>query len=337
MNRRQMLQSLSCGFGYLALAGVAAEAAAKSRGPLAPRAPHFPARAKRIIFMFMRGGPSQFETFDYNPEFERAAKAGSVMPSAFQFARHGQSGLPISELFPNVAKHADDLCLLHGLHTDSPAHPQAVVQTHTGTFNFTRPSLGAWVVYGLGTENQDLPGFMTINPAGFGGAENSGSAFLPASFQGTPFQTRSGTIPNIANKDLGPAAQREQIDLIQSLNRRYMSRGVDTPRVEGLIESYELAFRMQTAVPAVLDLQAESQATRKMYGLDQAETKEFGTQCLLARRLAEAGVRFIELGHGDWDHHNGLKERIQTNAEEIDQPIAALIADLKQRGLLKDT
>src|SRR5207244_2695111 len=210
--------------------------------PLAPRAPHCPARAKRIIFMFMRGGPSQFETFDYDPQFEAAARAGSVMPSSFKFARHGQSGVYISELFPNLAKHADDLCFLHGMQTDSPAHPQAVVQTHTGTFNFTRPSFGAWVVYGLGTENQDLPGFVTINPAGFGGSENYGSAFLPASYQGTPYQTRTGTIPNISNKDTTADAQREQLDLVQALNRRYMERGVAMPEVEGLIQSYELAF-----------------------------------------------------------------------------------------------
>src|SRR2546422_3265814 len=213
MNRRELLQSLSCGFGYLALTGL--EASAAGVNPLAPRAPHFTPKAKRVIFLFMQGGPSQHETFDYNPEL--AAASGNVMQPAFKFARSGESGLPISELFPNLAKQADELCLLNGMHTDSPAHPQATIEMHTGSFNFVRPSMGAWVVYGLGTENQDLPGFITINPIGLGGAQNFGSAFLPATYQGTPYQTRTGKLPNIANPDLTGDAQRKQIDLIQSL------------------------------------------------------------------------------------------------------------------------
>ena len=335
MNRRELLQSLSCGFGYLAFTGIRATAA--SVNPLAPRAPHFTPRAKRVIFLFMQGGPSQHETFDYNPELSAAANSGNVMKPAFQFVKSGESGLPISELFPNLAKQADELCLLNGLYTDSPAHPQATIEMHTGSFNFVRPSMGSWVVYGLGTENQDLPGFITINPAGLGGATNYGSAFLPASYQGTPYQTRTGKLPNIANPEMKGEAQRRQLDLIQSLNREYLEQAKADAELEGVIQSYEMAFRMQSSVPGVLDLKGESEATRKLYGLDQAATRDFGTQCLLARRLAEAGVRFIEISNNGWDHHNNLRQRIQQNAREVDQPIAALIADLKQRGLLKDT
>ena len=338
MNRREMLRSLSCGFGYLALAGLTAEGASKAgTTPLAPRAPHFTPKAKRVIFLYMQGAPSQHETFDYNPELAAAAKSGNVMNSAYKFTPCGQSGLPISELFPNLGKQADELCLLNGMHTDSPAHPQATIELHTGSFNFVRPSMGAWVVYGLGTENQDLPGFITINPIGLGGAQNFGSAFLPATYQGTPYQTRTGKLPNIANPDLTGDAQRKQIDLIQSLNKEYLHKATVDPELEGVIQSYEMAFRMQSSVPGILDLKGESEATKKLYGLDKPFTRDFGTQCLLARRLAEAGVRFIEVSHGNWDHHANLRARITQTSREIDQPIAGLIEDLKQRGMLKDT
>ncbi|MCS7023341.1 MAG: DUF1501 domain-containing protein [Bryobacteraceae bacterium] len=337
LSRRQLLQSWGCGFGYLAFASLAS-AASNYRSPLAPRQPHFPARAKRVIFLFMQGAPSQYETFEYSAELASAAqKSSSLMAPAFRFAQHGQSGHFISELFPHLAKQADELCILNGLHTDSPAHPQATIHLHTGSFNFVRPSLGAWVVYGLGTENQDLPGFITINPAPLGGAQNYGSAFLPAAYQGTPYQTRSGKLPNIDNQELGREEQRKQLDLIQSLNRGFLEKAKVDPELEGVIESYELAFRMQSAVPKVLSLKGESDAIRKLYGLDDPQTRDFGTQCLLARRLAEAGVRFIEISHGNWDHHSNLRQRIRQTAREIDQPVAALIADLKQRDMLKDT
>jgi len=342
LNRRELLHSLSCGFGYMAFSGLStSRAIAAAVNPLAPKAPHFPARAKRVIFMFMQGAPSQHETFDYNPELGAAdgksEGKGNIMKPAFEFTRSGQSGLPISNLFPELQKQADELCLLNGMCADSPAHPQATIQIHTGSFTFVRPSMGAWVVYGLGTENQDLPGFITINPVGQGASQNYGSAFLPASYQGTPYQTRTGKLPNIANPDLQADAQRKQLDLIQSLNKEYLQKATTDPELEGVIQSYEMAFRMQSSVPGVLDLKGESEATRKMYGLDKQVTKDFGTQCLIARRLAEKGVRFIEISNGGWDHHNNLRQRIQQNAREIDQPIAALIADLKQRGLLNDT
>ncbi len=336
MNRRELLQTLSCGFGYTAFAGLStSRALASTLNPLAPKSPHFPARAKRVIFMFMEGGPSQHETFDYNPEL--ASASGNIMKAAFGFKEQGQSGLHVSELFPNIGKQADELCILNGLYADSPAHPQAQIQMHTGSFTFVRPSMGAWVVYGLGTENQDLPGFITINPGGLGGAQNFGSAFLPASFQGTPYATRTGKLPNIANPDLQHDDQRKQLDLIQSLNKEYLHKATADPELEGVIQSYEMAFRMQSSVPGVLDIKDETDATRKMYGLDSPATKDFGTQCLLARRLAEKGVRYIEIQNGSWDHHNNLRQRITTQARAVDQPIGALIADLKQRDLLKDT
>lgn len=338
MNRRQMLQSLSCGFGYLALRNLTASEPTVNANPLAPKQPMFPARAKRVIFMYMQGAPSQYETFDYNPELvSTSGKSRNLMAPAFQFTKSGSSGLPISDIFPNLQKCADDLCLMNGMTTDSPAHPTATIELHTGSATFVRPSMGSWVVYGLGTENQDLPGFITINPAGQGGAQNFGSAFLPASYQGTPYLTRAGKLPNIANPEMKSPSQRKQIDLIQSLNQDYLHQAKADAELEGVIESYEMAFRMQTAAPGILDLTGESEATQQAYGLNDNTTREFGTQCLLARRLAESGVRFIEISNNGWDTHNNLRQRMQQNARQIDQPIAALIADLKQRGLLQDT
>jgi hypothetical protein len=333
-----MLQSLSCGFGYLALRNMIATGATTTTGPLMAKQPMFPARAKRVIFMYMQGAPSQYETFDYNPELGVAQGGGkNLMAPAFPFTKSGQSGLPISNLFPNIQKQADELCILNGLNTDSPAHPNATIELHTGSATFVRPSLGSWVVYGLGTENQDLPGFITINPAGQGGPQNFGAAFLPASFEGTPYQTRDGKLPNIGNPEMKRDAQRSQIDLIQSFNQDYLKKTHEDAQLEGVIESYEMAFRMQTVAPGILDVAGESNAMREAYGLNDATTRDFGTQCLLARRLAESGVRFIEIANPGWDHHNNLRQRIQQNARQVDQPIAALIADLKQRGMLDET
>src|SRR5215471_5222225 len=281
VNRRQMLQSLSCGFGYFALRNIAQAAAASS---MAPKEPMFPARAKRVIFLYMQGAPSQFETFDYNPGLAEAAKSKNLMAPAFHFTPSGESGLPISDLFPNLQKHADEMCLLNGMTTDSPAHPTATIQLHTGSFTFVRPSMGAWVVYGLGTENQDLPGFITINPAGQGGAQNYGAAFLPASYEGTPYQTRTGKLPNVANPEMKSDPQRKQIDLIQSLNKDYLRQAKTDAELEGVIQSYEMAFRMQTAVPGILDINGEPDAMKEAYGPNATATRDFGTQCLLARR-----------------------------------------------------
>jgi hypothetical protein len=255
-----------------------------------------------------------------------------------EFAAHGTSGLMISSLFPHLARHADDLCLLNGMFTDSPAHPQASVMLQTGSTNFIRPSLGSWVIYGLGTSNQDLPGFVTINPpGGAGGAQNYGSAFLPAAYQGTRLATGGDAIQNIRNKMLNSSAQRHQLDLVQNLNRGLLDSVGQHNELEGVIESYELAFRMQSAVPAVVDLDRESETVKERYGIGEKATDNFGKQCLMARRLAEKGVRFIQVSTGGWDQHKGIRTKLRSNCEGIDQPIAGLISDLKERGMLDDT
>jgi hypothetical protein len=336
-------------------AGTAAgtSAAVKTAGyvsPLAAKAPHFPARAKRVIFLFMQGAPSHLDTFDYKPALQALGdkkatgpaggkgKTANLLPSPFKFSQHGQSGQWISELFPNVAKHADKLCLLRGMHTDNPAHPQATIQLHTGSINFVRPSMGAWMLYGLGTQNEDLPGYITINPpTGLGGAQNFGSAFLPASYQGTRIDATDRAVPDIKNKLLSQQQQRKQLDLIQAMNRDFAGRSGPNEQLDGVIESFELGFRMQGAVPKLMDLSDEKPETLAMYGADAGPTANFGRQCLLARRFAEAGVRFIEVCQQGWDHHNGLRARLTQNCGAVDKPIAALLSDLEQRGLLKDT
>ena len=359
LSRREMLRTTSCGFGYLAFAGLATESsmAADFANPLAVKKTHFAPRAKRVIFMCMQGGPSHVDTFDYKPALEKFAgkspgsvasglnkqKGRTLMPSPWKFKPHGKSGLLISDLYPQLAKHADDLCLVNSMETDLPNHPQALVQLHTGEFQFVRPSMGAWVLYGLGAENQNLPGFITIKPPSrLGGAQNYGNAFLPAVYQGTPIvrpgQTlRDAKIANIVNRHLPGDLQRKQIDLLQAMNRELHARNTDSSQIEGVIKSYELAFRMQSAVPKLMDVSGESKATLEAYGIGAGRTDDFGRQCLLARRFAEEGVRFIELTHAGWDQHNGLKARLTANCGATDQPMAALLADLKQRGLLKDT
>jgi hypothetical protein len=350
LSRRELLTTASCGFGMLALAGMCAEsAAADTDHPLAAKPPHFKPRAKRVIFLFMAGGPSHVDSFDYKPKLEHddgkqadPKRVGrKLLKSPFKFGRHGKSGLMLPDLLPNLAKHADDLCLLNSLHTDLPNHPQATVQMHTGSFQFVRPSMGAWMLYGLGTENQELPGFITINPVGgAGGAQNFGSAFLPAAFQGTSIAGGGGPggrVANLANPKTTAALQRQQLDLLQSLNRQRLDRDRVNPELEGVIESYELAFRMEGAIPRVMDLSDESKSTLAQYGIGEKGSRGFAQQCLLARRFSEAGVRFIELLIGGWDTHKDLRAQMASNFQAIDKPIAALLSDLKQRGLLKDT
>ena len=360
-SRRDALKTTGCGFGYLAFSALATEAANRDHAnPLQPKPTDFAPRAKRVIFLCMRGGPSHVDTFDYKPaltEFDgkspgEVAKEGDaaaglnnqkgrkLKQSPWKFNRHGESGLPISELYPHLAEHADDLCLLNGSHTDIPNHPQALVQLHTGNFQFVRPSMGAWILYGLGTECQDLPGFITIKPpARLGGAQNYGSAFLPAVYQGTPINDIRSAEPigNISNPQFQGSLQRRQLDLLQSMNRQAVDRNPANSELEGVIESFELGYRMQSAVPAVMDLADESPKTLNQYGIGQSKTDDFGRQCLMARRFAEAGVRFIELTHEGWDQHNGLKARLTANCLATDKPIAALISDLKQRDMLHDT
>jgi hypothetical protein len=348
VSRRQMLMTSACGFGYLAFASMAAAQQAeqdKYESPLAPKNPHFAAKAKRVIFLFMQGAPSHVDTFDYKPQLivddGKAGQRGNLLAPQWKFKQHGKSGLWVSDLFPSVAKHADELCLINSMHGDSPAHPQASVQLHTGNSQFVRPSIGSWVVYGLGSQNQNLPGFITINPpSGVGGAQLYGAAFLPAAFEGTRVGGSASTaISNIANPRYSPQQQRRQIDLVQQMNKDTLRRsGGENPQIEGLIESYELGFRMQSAVPTVMDISKESPKTLEMYGIGAGSpSNNFGRQCLMARRLAEAGVRFIEIAHTGWDQHNQLQERHSSNAAAVDQPIAGLIQDLKQRKMLDDT
>jgi hypothetical protein len=347
LTRRELLRTVSAGFGWLALQGLAGTASgAASNASLAPRKPHFAARAKRVIFLCMQGGPSHLDTFDYKPALKsddgKAGDKGRLFASPFEWAQHGRSGLWISSTFPNVAEHADDICMLRGMTTDIPNHPQAFVQLHTGSTQFVRPSLGAWTLYGLGSENANLPGFVTINPPIQFGSQNYGSAFLPAVYQGTRIGAQkedgggTSSLSDIHNPELPADLQRKQIDLVQAMNRDMLRRNASA-EIEGVIQSYELAFKMQTELPRVLDIKSESKSTLDLYGIGGGATDSFGKQCLMARRLSEAGVRFVEIGHGGWDHHNNLTSRLKAGAGQTDKPIAGLLTDLKQRGLLKDT
>jgi hypothetical protein len=352
ISRRDFLETSSCGFGYLAFAALAAEQAARAAQatvhPLAARKPPLPAKARRVIFLCMTGGPSHVDLFDYKPKLNRdngkdaPVQNGrplrlSLLGSPWSFQQHGQSGIWISELLPELSKHADDLCMINSMQTDVPAHPQAFQQMHTGNFRFLRPSMGAWTLYGLGTENQNLPGFITINPPlENGGPRNYGSAFLPAVCQGTSID--GSDLRLVQPSQRPPQTQRMELDLAQEFNRsRLQQDGGISPEIEGVIESSELAFRMQTEAPGVTDISHESKATRDLYGIGEKATDLFGRQCLLARKLVEAGVRFVEISFGDWDQHRKLRERMTANCAAMDKPVASLLEDLKQRGLLKDT
>jgi hypothetical protein len=353
-----MLQSATAGagFGYLAFLDMLARGEGRSDNPLAARAGHHAAKAKRVIFLFMHGGPSQVDTWDYKPELVKRdgqelpfepAKGTTVsrklMKPVWGFKKHGESGIMVSDLFPETAKHVDDLCIINGMHTDGQSHGQAVLKLHTGDIALSRPSMGSWITYGLGTENRNLPGFVTICPTrGHGGAQNFGNAFLPATFQGTAIgaagtPASSAQIKNVHHPELTTELQRQQLDFMQTLNREYAGRVGTDDRLEATAESYELAFRMQGAVPKVADLRDESKETLKLYGINEKSTDDFGRQCLMARRFAEAGVRYIQVSHSfKWDQHGNIRQH-ETNAREVDKPIAGLLADLKLRGLLKDT
>ena len=356
-SRRQFLQTTAGGFGSLALSAMA-------NNPLAGKKPHHQPRAKRVIFLFMQGGVSHVDSYDYKPRLFKEdgkvievqdaraiAKTGKgapqrVMKPLWDFAQHGESGRWASNLFPNVNRHLDDLCFLHGMHTEGVAHGPATLFLHTGTTSFIRPSMGAWVMYGLGTENENLPGFVTISPSlGNGGPRNYGNAFIPAVYQGTPVgrsgqPAKESSIKNITNTIWTPEQQRKQFGLLQSLNAHQAMPG--DSEIDAVIRSYELAWRMQAKAPDVMDLSDESEATKKLYGIDEKPTDNFGRQCLMARRLAERGVRYIQVNYGDnsnnpaWDQHSNLPKH-GDHAAAVDKPIAGLLDDLKQRGLLEDT
>ncbi len=364
ISRRDLLRGAGCGFGYLALAGLAT---AETVNPLAPRVPPIPARAKRVIFLFMQGGVSQVDSFDHKPQLDSAdgkmmsfddarvlantGKRGSsqrVMKPLWKFAQHGECGRWSSDLFPEINRHVDDLCFIHSMHTEGVAHGPATLFLHCGATTNIRPSFGSWLLYGLGTENENLPGFVSIAPsAGNGGARNYGSAFLPAVYQGTPLgkagaPASQATIRNLTNPGLSAAAQRREFDLLRELNAEQIKKAPGDSELEAIISSYELAWRMQSHAPHVLDLADESRDTLALYGIGEPATDNFGRQCLMARRLSESGVRFVQVTYGDstanpaWDQHSNLPKHAE-HARNVDRPIAGLLADLKRRGLLEDT
>ncbi len=364
ISRREMLKGFSGGFGALALAGMlgqearAATATSNSYNPLAPRAPMFTPRAKRVIFLFMHGGPSQVDTFDPKPLLIRDngkplpfakprvqfAQTGNLLKSPWEFKKYGQSGTEVSDLFPHVGAMADELCVVRSMYGSNPAHGGALLAIHTGSDTFVRPSMGSWITYGLGSENQNLPGFITICPTlGHGGVQNWSSAFLPAAYQGTPIGNASipaerAAINYIKNPETPADLQRMQLDVLKELNEDQLKHFGHDANLEGRIQTFELAFRMQNIAPEIMDLSGESKATKEMYGVGEQPTDNFGRQCLLARRFCERGVRFVQVTHSyKWDQHGDLRNGHSKNAKEVDKPIAALLKDLKSRGLMEDT
>ena len=366
LTRRSILQNSACGFGSLALHALMNQNAAASVNPLAERSTHHPAKAKRVIFLFMAGGVSHVDSFDHKPELDRLdgkmmdfddsraiAKTGMgatqrVMKPLWEFKQRGETGRWASELFPHMANSVDDLCFIHSMHTEGVAHGPATLFLHTGSTNFIRPSMGSWISYGLGSDNENLPAFVTISPSmGNGGPRNYGTAFLPAMYQGTALgragqPASEATIRNLKNELLSPSQQRRQFDLLQSLNAEQLARTHGGSEFEAVINSYELAWRLQNRAPSVLDLAQETPETLKMYGIDEKPTDNFGRQCLMARRLAEQGVRYIQVNYSDntnnpaWDQHSNMPKHAE-HAAAVDKPVAALLQDLKQRGLLEDT
>ncbi len=366
LNRRQVLRDTACGFGYLASSGLLAEQASAANASAVQSVHHRP-RAKRVIFLFMQGGVSHVDSFDYKPildqrhgeslSFDDArvlANTGQkgvskrVMKPMWKFSKRGQSGRWASDLFPETADCADDLCFLHSMHTEGVAHGPSTLFLHCGATQFIRPSIGSWISYGLGTENENLPDFVTISPsAGNGGPRNYGNAFLPAVHQGTRIgraglAAKDATIRDLTHPKKSLDQQRRQFELLRKINAEQRQARTSDAEFDAVINSYELAWRMQGVAPEILDLSKESAATMSLYGIDQEKTENFGHQCLMARRLCESGVRYIQVTYGDsganpaWDQHSNMPKHGE-HAAAVDRPIAGLLKDLKQRGLLEDT
>ena len=362
ISRREMLGHCANGFGALALSSLLADPAyGKAKSPFAPRKPHHDAKAKSVIFLYMDGGVSQVDSFDYKPRLEKdngkpfSAKInptqfdniGKTLKSPWNFKQYGQSGLNVSDLFPHVGEMADELCVVRSMTSKFSEHNSANFFLHTGFGVQGRPSMGAWMSYGLGTEATDLPGFVVLNggliPSG--GWDNFGNGFLPASHQATVFKTGKEPLADIRPRESRPGVQQAKLGLLNRLDQGVLNRLGKVDELESAIANYEMAYRMQAAVPELIDVKGETEATRKLYGLDSKydPTRTFGMQCLIARRLVEKGVRFIELtcprisGNDRWDAHGGLKKNHGDNSRAIDQPIAGLLRDLKSRGMLKDT
>ena len=369
MSRRQMLRRFASGFGMVGLAGLLAEdlvssvlaGDASAANPLSVKPPQYPAKAKRIIFLFMSGGPSHVDTFDPKPRlakdngkplpFEKPklerTKTGNLLQSPWTFKQYGQAGIAVSELFPHLATCVDDMCVIRSMVADNINHNGACLQMNTGEQAFSRPSMGSWLLYGLGSENQDLPGFVVISPAQPAqGAPLWSSSFLPASYQGTLVSDLNNPIANLKNPRLSSAQQREQLDVLKQLNTIHEQQREEDNRLSARIQSFELAFRMQARAPEAFDVANESAETKKLYGMDEGVTETFGKQCLMARRLVERGVRMVQVYHTQtakrsscqlWDQHGGLKTELPNNCAAVDKPIAGLLKDLKARGLLEDT
>lgn len=363
MSRRALLRESAMGFGALGLAGLLAdEAKGTNANPLEPKEPHFAPRAKQVIFLFMHGGPSSIDTFDYKPYLRKHNgealpikrplafaddEPGPLMQNQWEFKPGGQSGIPVSDLFPHVREQVDNLCVIKSMVGEGVDHGAALLQTFTGSSTFTRPSMGSWVVYGLGSENRDLPGYITIKPAlAHGGSKNWSSAFLPGAFQGTAIghsgmkvqDIQGEPIEYLVNQGLSNEQQRYELDMLQAINRRHAAMREHDPDLEARIEAFELAFRMQVQAPEAFEVERESDAVKKLYGLDDPKTADFAWQCILARRLAQRGVRYVQCTHSyKWDQHSDLVNKHTENAAEVDKPIAGLIADLKANGMLDDT
>ncbi len=368
MTRRQMLLDSYLGLGGLALLDMLAADSAKASeapvNPMAPKPPHLPCKAKSCIFLFMEGGVSQMDTFEYKPALVKyagqqmpkaerttgelatfSAAPNRVIPPYWEFKQHGESGRWMSSLLPNLATRVDDMAFIHGLKVDNNNHGPAVYHTLTGNMFPGGASIGAWLTYGLGSENADLPGFVVMGDrrgSTIGGAGVWGNGFLPAAYQGTLFRNGATPIVDLNRRpDMTAAQQRSELDLLNWVNKKHAAERSNTGELEARIASYELGFRMQTKAPELVDLRSETDATRKLYGLDDPITEPFGRQCLLARRMVERGVRYVKLLHGAggdrWDDHGAIQERLPVHCQEVDKPIAGLLADLKSRGLLDST
>lgn len=359
-SRRGFLRTLGGGFGSVAMAAMSAQGAV-AENPLAPKKPHFPPKAKRVILLWMQGGPSQMDLFDFKPRLkaeagnaipfktnsnmERFEKSARLMPPVSEFKQVGGNGMWFSELMPRLAGKVDELCFLRAMQTDSPAHPGAIRIFQSGSLQLVRPSLGSWIVYGLGTENQNLPAFVVISPMLYGDDGSPldySNVFLPAIYQGTRIgdartPVKDSKIGYLGDPSLPQELQRQHLDLIQARNQLDLQSSGGERNIEGLIQSYELAFRMQMEAPNVFDITKESKPTLDLYGIGDADTDNFGRKCLMARRLAEAGVRYIQVTDNGWDHHTKIKDLLKKSATGIDKPLTGLLTDLKARGLLEDT
>jgi Protein of unknown function (DUF1501) len=361
ITRRHFYRECGVGLGKIALAsllvgGRPSLGAGGLTDPMAPRPPHFAPKAKRVIYLFMAGAPSQLDLFDFKPSLQKfdgqpvpaevvkdqryafIQPNASLMAPRFKFSMHGQSGLELSEMLPHLAKVADEIAVIKSVHTDQFNHAPAQIFFNTGSSLPGRPSMGSWVTYGLGSEATDLPGFVVLSSAGgtSGGVANWSSGFLPAAYQGVPFRSKGDPILNVVSPTgVDPKLQRDTIDLVRGLNRRHLET-VGDPEIEARIAAYELAYRMQSSAPDLMDLSGESKETLELYGAKPGAAS-FGNNCLLARRLIERGVRFVNLYHEGWDHHSDVAGGLKTQCGQTDRGSAALVMDLKRRGLLDDT